>query len=228
MSKQHRVLIVMTSHGDLGGLRPTGVFVSEAAEPWAEFTQAGCRVDVATVAGGRPPFDGFDEHDATQRRFVESVDLDGAPALADVHVGDYDAIFFAGGHGTMWDFVAPVVGEAAAAVWAAGGVVAAVCHGPSALVSAVTKDGRPLVAGRRVTGFTNEEEHLVKLETVVPFLLADRLTELDARFEAGAPFTEHVVIDGRLITGQNPQSAAATAEAVLEELDAEDAAKGVA
>jgi putative intracellular protease/amidase len=218
MSEQHRILIVLTSHGDLGGRRSTGAYAPEAAEPWVVFTQAGCAVDVASVAGGRPPFDGVDLDDADQRSFFEAVDLDEAPALADIPLDRYDAVFYAGGHGTMWDFPAPAVASSATTVWASGGVVAAVCHGPAALTGALAEDGTPLVAGRRITGFTNDEERAAGVDDVVPFLLADRLAELGGRYEQADSFTQHVVTDGRLVTGQNPQSARAAAKAVLEAL----------
>jgi putative intracellular protease/amidase len=218
MPGQYRILIVLTSHGDLGGRRSTGAYAPEAAEPWALFTQAGCEVDVASVAGGRPPFDGLDPDNPDQRNFFAAVDLEAAPALAVVDLSRYDAVFYAGGHGTMWDFPEPPVTTSATTMWAKGAVVAAVCHGPAALIGARAEDGTPLVAGRRVTGFTNDEERAAGVDDVVPFLLADRLAELGGRYEQADAFSQHVVADGRLITGQNPQSARATAAAVLNAL----------
>lgn len=210
-----RILIVMTSHDDLGGRRPTGAYAPEVAEPWAAFVDDGAHAELASVDGGAPPLDGVDEADPTQARFFASVDLDRVPALADVDLAGIDAIFFAGGHGTMWDFPSDRVASAASRVWSDGGVVAAVCHGPAALVGARDGDS-PLVAGRRVTGFSNSEERAAGVDDVVPFLLADRLAELGADCQEAASFTEHVVVDGRLVTGQNPQSASGTATAVLE------------
>lgn len=217
------VLMILTSHGDLGGVRPTGFFAGEAAEPWLALTQAGYRVDIATVEPGTPPIDGRDEDDAAQRRFFAAVDLDALPALSDLSdhaLAAYRAVFLAGGHGTMWDFPGEAVGRAVAAVWAAGGAVAAVCHGPAGLLGARDAEGRPLVAGRRVTGFSNAEEAAVELTEVVPFLLADALGEQGADYAAGDDFTEHVVVDGRLVTGQNPQSAHAAAHALIDVLAA--------
>lgn len=199
-----RVLVVTTSHDDLGGRRRTGAYAPEVAIPWVAFTEAGLAVDLASVAGGRPPFDGLDTADPDQQAFFAGADLDAAPALAEVDLARYGAVFFAGGHGIIRDFTSPVVGAAASAVWAAGGLVASVCHGPAALVGAVDTSGQPLVRGRAVTGFSNAEERAARVDDVVPVLLADRLAELGADYREAPAFTEQVVVDGRLITGQNP------------------------
>ncbi|HVK44616.1 MAG TPA: type 1 glutamine amidotransferase domain-containing protein, partial [Micropruina sp.] len=161
-----RVLLVLTSHDDLAGIRKTGYFVGEAAHPWREFTDAGFAVDVASVAGGVPPQDGFDADDAEQVAFLAdpamAAQLADTPKLAEVDVSGYDAVFFVGGHGTMWDFpTTAAVSAAGRDVYEAGGIVAAVCHGPSALVNMTLSDGTRLIAGKRVAGFTNEEERAV-------------------------------------------------------------------
>ncbi|MEV0588225.1 type 1 glutamine amidotransferase domain-containing protein [Nonomuraea sp. NPDC050310] len=214
MSK--RILIVLTSHDDLGGERPTGFYVSEAAHPWEVFRKAGYQVDVASVAGGEAPQDGFDADDPVQREFVETFDLSATARVADLDPAAYDAVFYAGGHGTMWDFPSdPGVARAGREVYENGGVVAAVCHGPAALVDLTLSDGSHLVAGKRVAGFTNAEEAAVGLTEVVPFLLADRLTAAGATHVPGPDFQPQVVVDGRLATGQNPQSAGALAEEVV-------------
>lgn len=218
-----RILLGLTSHDDLGGLRPTGFYVSEAAHPWEVFTKAGYQVDLASTAGGRPPADGVDLDDPTQRAFLDDPQVAAAladtPRLSDVDPSGYDAVLFAGGHGTMWDFPTdPGPGRVAREVWEQGGVVAAVCHGPAALVGATLSNGSPLVAGREVAAFTNAEEEAAGLTHVMPFLLQDRLEELGARHTAAPAFRPHVVSDGRLVTGQNPASAAGVAEAVLEVL----------
>ncbi|MET9271922.1 type 1 glutamine amidotransferase domain-containing protein [Kribbella sp. NPDC003557] len=212
-----RVLIALTSHSQLGDTgRTTGFYASEAAEPWSVFTAAGFDVDLVSVAGGRPPIDGLDEDDPIQQKFLASVDLEHTPAAAGLDASAYDAIFFAGGHGTVWDFPNDeALASLAAGIYEHGGVVAAVCHGPSALVNLTLSDGSHLVDGKNVAAFTNAEEAAVGLTEVVPFLLADALTARGAIHHPAADFTPQTVTDGRLVTGQNPQSATSTAEAVV-------------
>ena len=222
-TESRRILMLLTSHDDLGGKRKTGFFASEAAEAWLVFTQAGYEVDTVTVQPGRPPIDGLDEDDETQQRFFAAVDLDNLPSLADLdpaQLNGYDAVFLPGGHGTVWDFPSAEVGQVVSNVWQSGGAVGAVCHGPSGLVAAVDQDGTPIVSGRRVTGFSNAEEHAMELQDVVPYLLADKLESLGGQVSNGPDFTEYVVRDGRLVTGQNPQSTFATAHALVEALAA--------
>ena len=217
-----RVLIALTSHSQLGDTsRTTGFYASEAAEPWSVFTAAGFDVDLVSVAGGRPPIDGLDENDPIQQKFLASVDLEHTPAAAGLDASAYDAIFFAGGHGTVWDFPNDeALASLAAGIYENGGVVAAVCHGPSALVNLTLSDGSHLVDGKNVAAFTNAEEAAVGLTEVVPFLLADALTARGAIHHPAANFTPQTVTDGRLVTGQNPQSATSTAEAVVAVLTA--------
>ncbi|MFC0098239.1 type 1 glutamine amidotransferase domain-containing protein [Micromonospora marina] len=212
-----RALIALTSHSELGRTgRSTGYYVGEAAEPWEVFRAAGYDVDLASVAGGEPPVDGRDENDSTQNDFLATAGVTDTPKAADVDPERYDVILFAGGHGTMWDFPDdPDLARIARSVYERGGVVAAVCHGPAALVNLTLSDGSRLVAGKRVTGFTNSEEAAVGLTDEVPFLLADKLGEAGAQHVPAPDFTEHVVVDGRLVTGQNPQSARAVADAVV-------------
>lgn len=220
MSETNRILLVLTSHDDLGGHRRTGYYVGEAAHPWRIFTDAGLAVDVASIAGGSPPQDGYEADDPAQRAFLEDPDiraqLADTPRLGEVDSTRYAAVVFVGGHGTMWDFPAsPDVARVGREVYEAGGVVAAVCHGPAALVNLTLSGGEPMVSGKRVACFTNEEERAVGLTDVVPFLLADALAARGAHLVTGANFTENVVSDTRLVTGQNPQSAAELARAVL-------------
>ncbi|MFF0875276.1 type 1 glutamine amidotransferase domain-containing protein [Micromonospora aurantiaca (nom. illeg.)] len=212
-----RALIALTSHSELGRTgRSTGYYVGEAAEPWEVFRAAGYDVDLVSVAGGEPPVDGRDENDSAQNDFLATASVTDTPKAADVDPAGYDVILFAGGHGTMWDFPDdPDLARIARSVYERGGVVAAVCHGPSALVNLTLTDGSRLVAGKRVAGFTNSEEAAVGLTDEVPFLLADKLGEAGAQHVPAPDFTEHVVVDGRLVTGQNPQSARAVADAVV-------------
>lgn len=222
----HSVLIVLTSHRTLGDTgRETGFYVGEAAHPWKVFTDAGLSVDLVSVAGGVPPQDGRDADDPVQQEFLAdervAAQLADTRTPADVDPADYDVVFYAGGHGTMWDFPDDTrLAGLARDVYEAGGVVAAVCHGPAGLVNVTLSDGTHLVEGKRVSAFTNEEEAAVGLTDVVPFLLQTRLEERGAKHSGAPNFAAHVVRDGRLVTGQNPASAAGVAEAVLEALKA--------
>ncbi|MFC4146571.1 type 1 glutamine amidotransferase domain-containing protein [Micromonospora mangrovi] len=212
-----RALIALTSHSKLGETgRETGFYVGEAAEPWEVFRAAGYDVDLVSVAGGQPPQDGREENDKTQNDFLATADVANTPKAAEVDPAGYDILVFAGGHGAMWDFPGnPDLARIARSIYERGGVVAAVCHGPAALVDLKLSDGANLVAGKRVAGFTNDEEAAVGLTDQVPFLLADKLTEAGAQHVPAPDFTEHVVVDDRLVTGQNPQSARALAEAIV-------------
>lgn len=215
-----RILIATTSHSTKGSTgQPTGAYLSEVAHPYDVFVQAGFSVELASVSGGEIPLDGVEEADAASRAFLtaRSGELKQSIAAKDVDAGRYDAIFFAGGHGAMWDLPDNAdFARVARSIYERGEVVAAVCHGPAALVNITLSDGGYLVAGKRVSAFTNEEERQVKLTDVVPFLLADKLTERGALHEGAAPWQKHVVVSERLVTGQNPASAAGVAEAVVE------------
>ncbi|MEV6305896.1 type 1 glutamine amidotransferase domain-containing protein [Actinoplanes sp. NPDC051861] len=214
-----KILIALSSHDDLAGVRSTGYYLPEAAHPWKVFTDAGYTVDLVSVAGGEPPVDGADLDDPVQRAFLDLPALKDTPRFADVDQSAYDAVLFAGGHGAMFDFPADTdLAALTRDLYERGGVVAAVCHGPAALVGVTLSDGSPLVAGKRVAGFTNTEESAVGLTEVVPFLLQSRLEELGARHSGAADWQSHVVTDGRLVTGQNPASSTAVAEAVLKVL----------
>lgn len=220
MTGMTRVLLALTSHGQLGDTgRRTGFYAAEAAEPWEVFRSAGYDVDVVSVAGGAPPVDGRVDVDPIQQAFFAEVNLTETRRAADVDPAGYEAIFFAGGHGTMWDFPDNAdLARLAARIYERGGVVAAVCHGPSALVNLTLADGSYLVAGKRVAAFTNDEEAAVGLTDVVPFLLADRLAAAGAVPVPAPTFAEQVIVDGRLVTGQNPASARGTAEAAVKVL----------
>lgn len=216
MGPMTRVLIALTSHSQLGDTgRSTGFYASEAAEPWSVFTKAGFDVDLVSVAGGKPPVDGVDETDADQQQFFAEADLENTPTAAELNPADYDAIFYAGGHGAMWDFPGDkALASLAVGIYEKGGVVAAVCHGPAGLIDLRLTDGSYLVDGKNVAGFTNAEENAVGLTEVVPYLLADALTAHGAIHHPAADFTDQVITDGRLVTGQNPASARSTAVAV--------------
>ncbi|MFM8980297.1 MAG: type 1 glutamine amidotransferase domain-containing protein [Planctomycetia bacterium] len=216
-----RVALVLTNHGQLGSTgKPTGFWLSEATHPHEVFRKAGWQVDFVSPRGGLAPMDGVEAGDPVNAAFLADAALveqtRSTRPLAALDPADYDAVFFAGGHGTMWDFPHDaVLQRLVRSVYERGGVVAAVCHGPAALVEVRLSDGRWLVAGREVAAFTDEEEAAVKLEKVVPFALEGVLRQRGARFVEAAPFEPKVAVDGRLVTGQNPASATGVAEAVV-------------
>lgn len=208
-----KVLFVLTSHGVKGSTgEPTGFYLSEVSHPWKALTQAGYEIDFVSPKGGNPPVDGFDLKDPVNKEFWENdvyrKKVENSMKPADVKPEEYAAIHYAGGHGTMWDFADNTgLAAIAAKIYENNGVVSAVCHGPAGLVNIKLSNGRYLVDGKRVNAFTNEEEIAVKLENVVPYMLETALIERGAKFEKSGLWQEHVTVDGRLITGQNPQSA---------------------
>ena len=222
-----RILAVVTSADRYAGTdEPTGYELTELSRAYYVFAANGFEVDVASPQGGEPPavlddddmgpFDYAFMNDAEAWAKV----VDSLP-LGEVDASGYDAVYFVGGKGTMFDFPEdPAVQALARDVYEAGGVVAAVCHGPAALVNVELSDGQPLLAGRTVAGFTNEEELFLIPDAaeVFPFLLEDGLAGSAANVSTGPLYLEHVVQDGRLITGQNPWSVWAMAEAVVEAL----------
>lgn len=217
-----KILILLTSHAELGpGGRPTGFWLEELAVPYQVLVQAGAQVDLASPRGGPAPADpkSLDSNHPAVLAFradpVAQAKLAQTTPLTEVK-GPYDAVFVAGGHGVMWDLASdPRVGRLLSSIYQAGGAVAAVCHGPAALVLAQGEDGRPLVAGKRVAGFSNEEEQGVGLEKVVPFLLQSKLESLGGRYEHGPKWQAFAVRDGRLVTGQNPASSERVAVELL-------------
>ena len=215
------VLFVVTSNnvkGDTG--IPTGYYLSELTHPLAKLEEAGIQVEFASIRGGLPPVDGLDLDDAINARYWNDSSFNAAISntrcLGDVDSSRYSAIFFVGGHGTMWDFPeSPAVQKVTREIYEAGGVVSAVCHGPAALVNVVLSDGSYLVAGKHVAAFTNDEEEEVKATDIVPFLLATTLTERGAIHQPAANWSANVAVDGRLVTGQNPASAGGVGEALV-------------
>ena len=217
--RTRRAVLVLTSHDTLGDTgRATGAYASEVAEAWQVFRGRGYRVEIASVRGGRPPLEAVDKQDPVQREFLDdprmSARLAGSMRTSDVTADADTILFIAGGHGAVWDLpddkhLSILIRD----VYEAGGVVAAVCHGQSALLNVTLSDGAHLLDGRRVTGFTNDEERAVGMTAIVPFLLADELTRRGALFSQVGAFLPHVVVDGRLVSGQNPASAAAVATA---------------
>jgi putative intracellular protease/amidase len=220
-----KVLMIVTSHAQLGTSgQKTGFWLEELAAPYYELREAGFTIDVASPLGGKPPVDPKSESsDASSvKRFLddpEAMAKLAATKRLDDSLEPYDAYFVVGGHGVMWDLaesatLAGLLGRA----HDDGRVVAAVCHGPAALSSVKDAAGAPIVKGRRVAGFSNEEEDAVGLTGVVPFALETRLRELGGRYERGPKWSSFAVRDGKLVTGQNPQSSAAVARLVVEAL----------
>lgn len=231
-----KIVIVLTSHDRLGDTgRKTGFFFEELATPYWAFVDAGYTVEIASIAGGPAVHDptslAADEsaRPSSVRRFLGDeaamAKLSATLPVAAIDPSAAAAVFLPGGHGTMWDFPGdPHLTRLIASVHDAGGVVGAVCHGPAGLVGARRPDGSPLVAGRRVTSFTDAEEAAVGLADVVPFLLESRLRELGALFVAGPNFASNAVRDGRIVTGQNPTSSGPVAELMLDALVTRSAA----
>lgn len=227
------IALVVTNHGELGETgKPTGFYLSEAAHPYEVFREAGHPVVLASPAGGFAPVDpkSLELDDAANAAFWKEFGgepdgrkgVAGTTAIRELDPAGLAGVFFAGGHGTMWDFAsADPVGEFITAVDRAEGVIGAVCHGPAALVGAKAADGEPLVKGCTVAVFTNAEEQAVELTEVVPFLLETRLAKLGAEVRTAANFSENAVRDGRLVTGQNPASARRAGELFLEALEEE-------
>lgn len=215
------ILIVLTSHGVKGDTgQPTGFYLGEATHPLAVFEAAGQKVEFASVQGGEPPVDGLDLKDPINARYWNDegfrIAIRTTPSVASIDPSRYAAVLYAGGHGTVWDFPDNAdVQRIGREIYEAGGVVGAVCHGPSALVNLKLSDGHYLVEGRQVAAFTDDEERAMKLDEVVPFLLATTLQERDATHLPAGNWQVQVVTDGRLVTGQNPQSAQAVGEAML-------------
>lgn len=216
------VLMVLTSHGTKGATgEATGFYLGELTHPLAELEAAGIAYELASIQGGEPPVDGLDLGDAVNARYWNDGALRTAlrqtQRLGAVDASRYAAIFFAGGHGAMWDFPGnPDVARVTREIYEAGGVVGAVCHGPAALVDVTLSNGAYLVAGKNLSAFTDDEERAVKLDQVVPFLLASTLGQRGAHHHPAPDWSAKVVVDGRLVTGQNPQSAAGVGAAMRE------------
>lgn len=212
------VLFVLTSHDRMSNGDPTGVWLEEYAVPWMRLTDAGHEVTVASVAGGDVPVDPNSEPSEEQaREWSEAIRrLKGTPALDTFSADDFDAVYLPGGHGTMFDLPDnQQLHELLLRFDEQGKVIASVCHAPAVFSAMQRRDGQPFVAGRRVTAFTDSEERAVGGEEKVPFLLEARLRELGADVSTGGDWASHVVVDGRLITGQNPQSSEAVAGKLL-------------
>lgn len=224
-----KILMVLTSHNQLGNTgKPTGFWLEEFAAPYYVFHDAGLKITLASPKGGQPPLDPkSDEPDAQTddtRRFRSDTAaqklLANTEKLENIHADDYEAVFYPGGHGPLWDLAEDTHSiKLIEQFWAAGKPVAAVCHAPGVLRKVTKPDGSPLVKGKRVTGFTNSEEEGVGLTSVVPFLVEDELKKAGGLFERTDDWGEYAVVDGHLVTGQNPASSAIAAEELLKLLN---------
>lgn len=221
-----KILMVLTSHDRLGDTgKKTGFWLEEFAAPYYVLKDAGAEITLASPKGGQPPLDPkSDEPDAqteATRRFKADDDAKSALAstvkLQDVSAADFDAVFYPGGHGPLWDLAEDGTSIALLEDFArADKPIAAVCHAPGVFKSVKGADGHSLVKGRRLTGFTNTEEEGVGLTDVVPFLVEDMLKSNGAQFGRGPDWASHVEVDGKLVTGQNPASSEAAASALVD------------
>lgn len=224
-----KVLFVLTSHSELGDTgKKTGFWVEEFAAPYYVMADDGVDITIASPKGGQPPIDPKSEApdaqtEATKRYYADETlkeKVAHTKKLVEVDATDFDAVFYPGGHGPMWDLYDDE--DSIALIqdfWSAGKPVAAVCHAPSALLNVKDVKGEPLVKGKKVTGFTNSEEEAVQLTNVVPYLLEDELKAKGGNYSSGSDWSSYVVIDGKLITGQNPASSEEAAKELLAVLE---------
>lgn len=217
-----KALLVVTSHAKLGETgKATGYYLSEVSHPYAALVERGIRIDIASPKGGQAPLDpsSLDLTDPVNKAFWEQKEtkqkLDNTLALASIDPKDYAAIIFAGGHGTMWDFPnEETISTLTRQIYENGGVVAAVCHGPAALLNVKLSNGEYLVSNKKVAGFSNAEEEAVGLTKVMPFALQTELEKRGGNYSKAGLWQAHVQVDQRLVTGQNPASAAGVGQAV--------------
>ena len=220
-----KILMVLTSHDKLGDTgKKTGFWLEEFAAPYYVFKDAGADIILASPKGGQPPIDPSSDNADAQtddtRRFKDDPETQKHLAttlkLSDVTEDGFDAIFYPGGHGPLWDLAENADSKRLIEAFAAADLpVGAVCHAPAVFRHTQGADGKPLVSGRRVTGFTNTEEEAVGLTDVVPFLVEDMLKANGGQYEKGADWVSFVLRDGKLVTGQNPASSAAAAQEIL-------------
>jgi len=223
---KNKVLFVITNHEELGDTgKKTGYFLREVSYPYKAITEAGYKIDFVSPKGGPTPMDpgSNDMDDEVNKAFTDDASimnrLQNTMSPSEINPDNYDAIMYAGGHGTVWDFPdSEALAMIAVNIYEHGGVLGAICHGPAGLVNMKLKDGTYLVAGKRVASFTDEEERAIELENVVPFLLASKLEERGAIHTKAENFKPHVEVDGRLVTAQNPPSAKLMGEIMVKVL----------
>lgn len=228
---QKKFLFVLTSHDELGDTgEKTGFYYSEMAEAYYFLQDNGVDVSIASIKGGDAPFDpiSVDTNEAVKNvdpvnRFREDTaaldKLKNSLKIENVRANDFNGLYLTGGHGAMWDFPEnEILAKLVTDFWMQGKIVSAVCHGAAGLLSAVNLRGEPLVKGREICCFTDDEERVAQRHNIVPFLLESKIRELGGRFEKVDPFEDIVVSDGQLITGQNPASVPRVAHQILNRL----------
>jgi putative intracellular protease/amidase len=217
-----KVLMVVTNIDSMNGVHATGLWLEEFAVPYIEFTNAGYEITVASPLGGKSPLDPnslVEEIPAAWQSLKEI--LEATEKLSGAVKDEYQALVIPGGHGPMFDLATDeLLASTLKDFMEKNKLIAAVCHGPAALVRAVLADGTSILAGKKVTGFSNEEEVAVQLDKLVPFLLEDQLKKLGASYSKKDMWQEYVVVDGNLITGQNPQSSTLFAKTIVKALNA--------
>ena len=223
-----KILLVLTSHDRLGDTsHKTGFWLEEFAAPYYAFKDAGATITLASPAGGQPPLDPKSDEPEAQtpatERFRQDADaqqqLANTLPLSQIDAADFDAVFYPGGHGPLWDLANDASSIALIESFSrTDRPLGLVCHAPGALIKVRSANGQPLIAGRKVTGFTNSEEAAVGLTNVVPFLIEDEFKRLGGLYEKGADWHPFVVTDGRLVTGQNPASSEGVARELLKQL----------
>jgi putative intracellular protease/amidase len=221
------VLMILTSHAQLGNTgKPTGIWAEELTTPYYALVDAGFEVTLASPLGGTPPFaqgsvkDPLEDNEGSVKRFLNDpaamAKFNATHKAAGMQAADFSAVFLPGGHGTMWDTATDdATARLVSDTFNAGKPTAAVCHGPAGLVKALRADGQSILFGKKVNGFTNEEETAAGLMQVVPFHLETKMRELGGVFESGPMWAPYAVRDGNLITGQNPASSALVAQHVV-------------
>jgi len=226
-----KILIVLTSHSELGNTgKKTGFWIEEFAAPYYVLADAGAEITIASPAGGQPPVDPKSEEIEAQTpatdRFYKDIEaiyqVANSLKLSDIHFVDYDAVFYPGGHGPLWDLATDKTSiKLIEDFYNNQKPIAFVCHAPAALINAKAENGQPLVKGKKITGFSDTEEEAVGLTKVVPFLLENELKNLGAHYSKAADWSSFTQDDGWLITGQNPASSEAVANLLLKTLRGE-------
>ncbi len=226
-----KILIILTSHSELGNTgEKTGFWIEEFATPYYLLADAGAELTIASPKGGQPPVDPKSEAadaqtPATERFYKDNVLIDKVAhsfRLSEINYEDFDAVFYPGGHGPLWDLATDKTSiQLIGNFYNHQKPVALVCHAPAALINVKAENGQPLIKGKHLTGFSNTEEEAMKLTEVVPFLLEDEIKNKGGHYSKGADWTSYVKQDGLLVTGQNPASSEAVAKLLLHILTGE-------
>ena len=223
--QKEKILFVLTSHNRLGDTgEKTGYHLSEVTHPWKVLYETGYEIDFVSPKGGHAPVTEFDLSDPVNSEFWHNETyrnkVENTSKPSEIKPSDYKAVFFAGGHGTVWDFPDnKELQKIATIIYESGGIISSICHGAAALINLKLSDGSYLIDGKSVNSFTNDEEREAKKENVVPFLVETKLRQRGANFQQAAKGEAKVVVDGRLITGQNPASATPLGETLRRELE---------